>query len=229
MTQGKLIAIMAALTICFFGMTKRAEACWDGAAIDTGRVQVYTGTFGTSWTPELARHAALWTARIEALLPENTRVISIHGYVEICQNADENNQRCDEAYDQWDGRSLRDLFDIVAEHFGLDEVQRREARRTRRAPLTVQVAASTDLDVAQEIARRVQERLHDTDPELGGFLEVGGFPAMNDFVYVEPRQTSAGTVVHQVLVGTYVDRTEASSALTRIRIETGLQPFIRHV
>lgn len=210
-------AFAAALTTALVPGT--AVACWDGMAISTDKVFLAMGD-QTQWSPERARHWATWTARIDALVPEGKRLSVTHGFVEICDAEGP----CTELEGEWTNGSGFSLFEQVADAFDASRKTVATARRQHAMPLTVQVAASADLEAARALAARIDAA------ELGlhGFLDIGGFPSANAYAHVV-EGTSDGAVVYHVVVGAFLDREQADNAATTLEGELGMRGFVRRL
>lgn len=195
-----------------------ARACWDGFAVTTERVTLLVPT-AVTWSPEHARHWATWAARIEALIPADQTLDVTFGDLQICDVATD---ACTTVERTWDDDDGFTLFELVADAVAADRKTIARARRTDAAPLTVQVAASRDLGAAHQLAARINA----AELELGGFLDVGGFPAMNAYAHVVESSGSDHDTYH-VVVGAFLDRSDADAARDALAAELSLHGFVR--
>jgi hypothetical protein len=216
MTTRLLAASLAALTLATIPST--ADACWDGVAISTERVTLAVPGDDT-WSPEDARRWAKWAGRIDALVPAGKTLSVTFGYVEICDDATGD---CTEAEQTWDNDDPFTLFELTADVLGASRKEIAHARRSAATPLTVQVAASNDLDAATKLA----ERINEAGLGLTGFLDVGGFPAFNAYAHVV-ESTGTETTAYQVVVGAFLHRDAATAAVVELEKELGMTGFVR--
>lgn len=210
----------AALAFAAALLPNTSQACWDGMAISTDKVYLAIGD-ETPWSPEQARHWATWASRIDALVPEGKRLSVTHGFVEIC-DAD---GACNELEAEWSNGSAFTLFEAAADAFDASRKTIATARRQHAMPLTVQVAASADLDAARGLAVRINE----ADLGLHGFLDVGGFPASNAYAHVVEGTGTDGIVVYHVVVGAFLGREQADEAVATIETELGMTGYVRRL
>lgn len=215
-TASALLAFVAGLVPAVLPQT--ADACWDGMAISTPKVML--GIESTaSWSPEQARHWAKWISRIDALVPAGKSLTVMHGFVEIC---DEAGGECEAVDATWEDGTAFTLFQLTAKLFDTPRATITAARHTMRSPLTVQVAATHDVEAAEKLAARINER----ELDLAGFMDVGGFPSFNATAHVV-ESTSGETFSYQVVVGAFLDRSEAQDALRMLETELDLHGFVR--
>lgn len=201
----------------------KANACWDGVFLDTGRVTISDLDLMDGFDVEQTRQVGRWIARIEELLPARVNLTVEFGRLEMCGAHGNDDFGCIEPDEQW-RTDLPALFEMVADMVQASPDDRARARRVERRPLTVQVAAT-----GRRSARRLVSRIHRElrDDPLFGFLEVGGFPAENDFARVIPQRTRRGSKVYRVVVGAFLDKAEARLARDRIEQLVGLDGFVR--
>jgi hypothetical protein len=216
MTTRLLAASLAALTLAT--VPSAANACWDGISVSTERITLAVPGDAT-WSPEDARRWAKWAGRIDALVPAGKTLSVVFGDVEICDDA---TSTCTLAPATWDNADPFTLFELVADTVGATPKQIATARKTAITPLTVQVAATDDLAAAHRLATRVNE----AGLELTGFLDIGGFPAMNAYAHVVESTSTVGTRYH-VVVGAFLQRDAAKSAAAELDAQLGLHGFIR--
>lgn len=211
----RAVALFAALTPALLPST--ALACWDGMAITTDKVVIAIET-DARWSPEEARHWAKWVARIDALVPEGKTLSVTHGYVQICTTGG----ACEDVAEGWEHATAFTLFERTAALFDASGSAISDARHMHAVPLTVQVAASRDLQAAEKLAARINAA------ELGvsGFFDAGGFPSANASAHVV--ESFAGDdVVFHVVVGAFLEKREAESAARTLEQELGVQGFVR--
>ncbi len=215
-----LSAVLAAATLAV-AAPSTANACWDGVYVETDKVSmaIDTGAADAQWTPERARSYAKWAGRIGALVPEGTTVSIEHGYITVC---DDSTDTCRDVDRTWDDPHLFNLFELTADVVGASGKTIAAARRTNVEPLTVQAAASRDL----EAAYRMADRINAAEVSFGGFLDVGGFPAHNDRAHVV--ETWKGDMpLYHVVVGSFMNRDDADAAATALREDVGVNGFVR--
>jgi len=198
------LAFVLALSITALSSVP-ARACWDGYQASTPHLYVMGPD--DEWSLERAGQLARWMPRIEALLaPRGVEVAVYHDMVELS-----------------DGRvlsvpegKLHRLFAVLARELAVPPAERRAAMRVRADARTIQVAATRDEAAARALADRLNAEL------LGahGFYEAGGFPAENERAHVVEASDEEG-VVYRVLVGAFLDRTEASRVAAELRAITG--------
>lgn len=206
------------LAILIANIPASADACWDGVSIATERVSLSIASDAhATWSPEQARRWAKWVARIDALVPEGKTLLAEFGTVEICDDATD---ECTELETTWENDDAFTLFELTADAVAASNKTIAAARRTTAMPLTVQIAASHDLDAATKLAARVNA----AGLELSGFLDIGGFPAMNEYAHVV---VSADHATFQVVVGAFLARSEADAVATMLDAELGLHGFVR--
>jgi hypothetical protein len=208
-----LLTLVTALAV----LPRSADACWDGISVSSSKVQL--GIESTAaWTPEQARYWATWIARIDALVPEGKSLSVMHGFVQICDDA---GGECEGVEASWDDSQPFTLFELTADLFEAKRATIHAARRTERAPLTVQIAASHDLIAAEKLAMRINE----SELPLAGFLDVGGFPSSNAVAHVVEPVYYDG--VYQVVVGAFLERSDADGALQVLASELDMHGFVR--
>lgn len=198
-----------------------ASACWDGVYVETDKVSlaISAGTSDAQWSPERARSYAKWAGRLAALVPDGKTVSIEHGFITVC---DDTAKTCKDIERTWDDPHLFNLFELTADVLGASGRTIAQARRTTVEPLTVQAAATHDLKVAYSLA----ERINNATLSIGGFLDVGGFPATNDTAHVV-ESWKDDTAVYHVVVGAFLDRDDADAATITLREEVGLKGFVR--
>lgn len=207
-----LVAILVA------NVPASARACWDGVAINTDRVSLAIEG-DTTWSPEEARRWAKWAARIDALVPEGKTLSVVFGDLEICDVA---SGECTTGATAWENDDAFTLFELTADAVLASNRTIAAARRTAAMPLTVQIAASRDLEAATKLA----ERINAAALELSGFFDAGGFPAANDYAHVVESNGSDHATFH-VVVGAFLGRDDADAAATTLAAELGLHGFVR--
>jgi hypothetical protein len=205
------LALLAALA------PNLALACWDGIAVTTDKVIIAIES-QERWSPEQARHWATWIARIDALVPEGKTLSITHGYVEVCELG----ASCTPLDVEWHSESAFWMFEHTADLFDVSRKDIAAARRTAATPLTVQIAASSNLRAAEELATRINE----AGLELSGFIDVGGFPASNAYAHVVA-SNSLDAVAYHVVVGAFLEHGEAEAAMRVVEGELGMHGFVR--
>ncbi len=188
----------------------RARACWDGFAASLGHVSVLVASDETSWHPADVAETALWLGRVNALLPDNGSLELEHGYGSL----DCGQGPTDFA---WRG-GFPQLFQQVAQQCHATSRDRARAMSTVTPVYTVQLAATRDEANADRIAEAVNAR----ELAVSGFIDVGGFPAMNPVAHV----VSEGAM-HRVWVGAFLERTEAESVATLLGEGAYVRPLVR--
>lgn len=191
---------------------RRASACWDGFLAATPHLTVMGSD--TQWSLSRAEHLAEWLPRIEALLA--ARGVTVE--------ASFGQAYFDDETVSYEEREMDRLFDALADALGASDAERRRAMSARGDAHTVQLAATRDLDAARALAARINEQEEDSH----GFYEAGGFPARNDVAHVVEVTGAAGQPVYRVLVGTFLDRAEASRVAALLRPITG-EAFLRRL
>ncbi len=215
------LVLSAAVTAALF-IAQPSRACWDGAYVETARVTMTESQLGDRWTPALARNVGRWTARIEALLPENVHLTVQHGVIEICGADGDEDFGCVEPDAEWTDGELSSLFEAVAQAIDVDPNQRQLAQRLKVRTRTVQLGSFSSRKGAQLLAMKASAALDDADIDLFGFLEVGSFPADNAHIHVvEDGQR------FRVVVGAYLDPAEARLAARQIAAVSKLRPSVR--
>lgn len=220
------LTAIAAVTLLLVAAPTAARAGWGGTRVETGRVTVVSRALDDQWRIAVTRHAALWTARIEALLPQGINLSVEQGTVELWSIADPEFIPLVSS-EIWEEEDMGQLFLIVADLVEANAEDRGRAMEVSRRPLTVQVAATTSDRVARELARLVQENLREEQLDTNGFVEYAGAPAWNDSVWITSHLTPNGRRRYQVIVGAFVDEENARLVLERTREVTGLEGFVR--
>ncbi len=175
----------------------RARACWDGFAASLGHVSVLVASDEAVWNSTEVEETALWLGRVNALLPDNGSLELEHGYgVLDCGQGP--------AEFEWRG-GWPQLFQQVARQCHATSRARAEAMSAVTPVYTVQLAATHDEANAERLAEAVNTR----ELDASGFIEVGGFPAMNPVAHV----VTEGAL-HRVWVGAFLDRAEAEAVAT---------------
>lgn len=197
-----------------------AQACWDGVYVETDTISIAISTevSEAEWTPERARAYAKWAGRIAALVPEGHSMSIEHGYISICDLTGE----CRDIEQTWDDPYLSNLFELTADVLDAPRGTVARARRTNVEPMTVQVAATRSLDGAYEVANDINE----AELELHGFLDVGGFPATNEYAHVVESWKDQAPMYH-VVIGSYLDRDDAEAAAAAVESKLGMHGFVR--
>jgi len=214
--SGLALALLATLAPAL--VSRPAHACWDGIAASTPKVTLAIESAQT-WSPEQARHWAKWIARIDALVPPGKILQVMHGDIEVC---DETIEECELLDVTWDDGSAFTLFERTADIFATSGATIASARRMHRMPLTVQVAASHDLEAAERLA----DRINAAELDLSGFLEMGGFPSDHGAAHVV--ESYAGDMfAYHVVVGAFLQRDEAEAAAAALASELDLHGFVR--
>jgi SPOR domain len=210
-------ALVASLvTAVLTGLPATAHACWDGTAIVTERTSIAIEG-EASWSPEQARRWASWAARIDALVPEGQNLSTNFGIVELCDAEG----TCSTLSETWQGDGFT-LFELTAAATGASRRTIARARHRDVAPLTVQVAASHDLEAAMHLASRINE----AELGLSGFMDVGGFPSSNPYAHVVESEQD-GQITYGVVVGAFLGREDAETARAALSAELGLRGFVR--
>ena len=211
---------LLALTVACLALTPTpARACWDGLLAESAdvRLQLMGGAAGT-WDPARVQSFATWLTRIDALAPDFLEVIATERdltlFCDTCTNAE--NLR-------WDG-DLATLFERVASTLDIDRKTKRNALAKDTTAYTVQIAAFADQAEADALARRLNGQADSL--EVHGFVQIGGFPAMNDTTHVVAVAHETGPV-YRVLVGAFLSRADAEAAQTLVHAETSLRGFVR--
>lgn len=198
-----------------------AAACWDGHLAVVGGVTMSSG--GTSWSPERARELATWLSRIDALLSAGATLDIQFGYARLCSGGDRTGEEGTCTEWQWDERSLAALFRDVAQRTRASEDLVRTARATRRDVHVIQIAAFRDRAQAEALA----VRLADTGIGEHGFYQAGGFPADNPVAHVLTMADASGRAVHRVVVGAFVERSQAERVREALDGELGVRGIVR--
>lgn len=211
-------ASLAALTL---GAPATASACWDGVSIGTERMtlSIPTDVDRAEWTAERARSYAKWAGRLDALIPEGKTVSVEFGWITICDVAADS---CTEHHIMWEDDYLPNLFEILADATEASNAKIMAARRLNTKPLTVQVAASSSLYGAEALAERINEQMLG----LNGFLDIGGFPAINDDAHVV-ESYKGDRVTYHVVVGSFLERDKAKKAADTLEHDLGLKTLVR--
>ncbi|MEM6989564.1 MAG: SPOR domain-containing protein [Myxococcota bacterium] len=214
-----LTAALAAATLVAAPAT--ASACWDGVYVETDTVSIAISTAASDaqWSPERARSYAKWAGRIGALVPEGTTVSIEHGYITVC---DETTDTCRDIEQTWDDAHLFNLFELTADVLDAPGRTIAAARRTTVEPLTVQAAATRDLYAAYKMA----DRINAAELGIGGFLDVGGFPSVNEYAHVVESWKGDMPMYH-VVAGTFLNRADAKAAAVTLHEELGVEGFVR--
>lgn len=191
-----------------------AHGCWDGYSVSAERV-TFTGEGTAGWNVEQVRELATWARRLQVLLGPQGALESDMGYATACIGG-----RCADAVAH--SMRPRELFSAVATALQVPWRQRALALRVTAAPYAVQVAALRDRAQAEVLARRLSE----LDLPMGS-VEIGGFPADNPEANVVDAVDTEGRAVYRVVVGTFLDRAEASAHTAEIAERTGLPTLLR--
>ncbi len=218
------VALLPSLALALTSLlaAPRAEACWDGYAAAVGRVSLSVAD-DIAWTPSSVREIALWSARIDALLPPRTRLESELGAVTFCNTLPDGQCGDSVAELPYSGDPLPALFGktAIVTHASSKEISRIMALSV--APLTVQVFASKSERRADAVAASIDA----AGAGDHGFINVGGFPANNPTAHVVAGNDAAGNPIHRVFVGAFLDRKEAIAAEANVRKELGIKGFVR--
>jgi hypothetical protein len=205
----RLLAL--ALPVALLLLSATAHPCWDGYAARIGGLTIQGGNDPARWSPDQARHVARWGTRIAALLPRGAEVL-LDGNGTSCQGAACGALAASGATSQ----RLPEAFDRIARARNVPPAARRSAQRSSPEVFTVQVFAGSHAG-----ARRTKARVLALGEGFYGFYEAGGFPATNDDAHV-----LRDGAIHRVVVGTYLDRSEADRA-RRALATKGLRGFVR--
>jgi len=216
-----LAATFAAVAVTA-SAARDAHACWDGYAASVDRVDLRVPGDAT-WRPEKAREVARWATRMNALLPQGTKLESDLGFVTICTVNAAGECVTTVAETRWDNGSLAPLFKQVAQATQAAPAAVRSALRLDAAPVTLQVFASRSQAGADTVARRINDAHAGSD----GFYTAGGFPADNPTAHVVAGTGKKGERVYRVLVGAFLAKGEAQTAAAELHRETGFQGFVR--
>lgn len=211
---------LLALTVACLALTPApARACWDGLLAESAdvRLQLMGGAAG-AWDPARVQAFATWLTRIDALAPDFLEVIATERdltlFCDTCTNAENL---------KWDG-DLATLFEKVARAVGADRKARRDALAQDATAYTVQIAAFATQAEADALALKLNGKADSL--ETHGFVQIGGFPAMNDTTHVVAVAHETGPV-YRVLVGAFLSRADAEAAQTLVHAETSLRGFVR--
>jgi hypothetical protein len=220
-TLPRLTAVLAAVGASLFALP-RAHACWDGHRAAVRRVTLSIPG-DRRWTPEEARAAAVWGARIDALLPPGTVLDAFGGYAELCTDQ-HGGCGATMAEIRWDGVRLADLFAKVASATGASKAIVRRARMLGAQPLTVQVLAARSEANAKAFASRINAA---GAAGIDGYFEAGGFPATNPSAHVLAAVDAKGNAVYRVVVGAFLTKADADAARAELYRSAGVDGFAR--
>lgn len=211
---------LLALTVACLALTPAsARACWDGLLAESAdvRLQLMGGAAGT-WDPARMQSFATWLTRIDAIAPDFLEVLASEHDVTIfcdtCKNAENL---------KWNG-DLATLFDRVAKAVGADRKTRLHALEQDTTAYTVQIAAFATQAEADALALKLNGQADSL--ETHGFVQIGGFPAMNDTTHVVAVSHETGPV-YRVIVGAFLSRADAEAAQAHVHEETSLRGFVR--
>lgn len=209
--------LVAAASLCLvllvLGSVRTARACWDGYAVRLDNI-AFTGADDV-WAPARARELAVWARRFEALLGPAGTLEADGAFAEACVDS-----RCVEVVAPT--ATPRALFEAVARALAIPAAQRAAALRASASPFAVQVAATRDRAAAERLAARL------SDAELPrGFYDAGGFPADNAEVHVIEATAADGRAIYRVVVGAFLDRSDALAHAPEIAAQTGLPVVLR--
>ncbi|APR81570.1 Hypothetical protein A7982_06919 [Minicystis rosea] len=217
MTPRKLLRSILTLGAAglLFITARPAAACWDGYAASVGNVSIQRSVDPAAWSPDDAREAARWGARIDALLPRGAELAVEHGAI-TCTSATG-------ACASFEPLSLPNddlpsVFRAVAKAFRVPPARVQSARAIEPELYTVQVFAGTASG-----ARAAKQRVMDSDAGSHGFFVEGGFPAMNDTAHVLREDG-----VHRAVVGLFLSKADAVAALADLRAK-GIHGFVREL
>lgn len=208
------------LTVACLALTPApALACWDGLLAESAdvRLQLMGGAAGT-WDPARMQSFATWLTRIDAIAPDFLEVIATDHDVTVFCDTCKNSENL-----KWDG-DLATLFDRVAKAVGADRKTRRQALEQDATAYTVQIAAFATKADADALARKLNGQADSL--ETHGFVQIGGFPSMNDTTHVVAVSHETGPV-YRVVVGAFLSRADAEAAQTLVHEETSLRGFVR--
>lgn len=216
----RLLTAALATAAALAAVPSTAQACWDGVYVETDTVSIAISTevSEAEWSPERARSYAKWAGRIAALVPAGHSMSIEHGYISVCDLTGE----CKDIEQTWEDPYLSNLFELTADVLDTPRGTVARARRTNAEPMTVQVAATRNLDGAYKLANEI----NDAELELHGFLDVGGFPAMNEYAHVVESWKDQAPMYH-VVVGSYLDRDDAEAAAASVETALGMHGFVR--
>jgi len=209
---------LAAATLTAVGPST-AQANWDTTVyVETDKVSIALQDAQAAWSPEQARSYAKWAGRIGALMPSGTTIAVDYGSITLC---DDSTETCRDLDATWDDQHLFNLFELTADVVGASGKTIARARRTNVTPLTVQVAASYN----ERAAQRMANKINDAQIEFNGFLELGAMTGY-EFAHVVESWNGAEPLYH-VVVGDFLERTDAKAASTALREQLGLKGFVR--
>jgi hypothetical protein len=210
--------VAGALALIAFTFTREAAACWDGYAATVGHVQIQHGMGSAAWSPEDARHAARWGARINALLPAGASLDVWTGET-TCTSA---SGACGSVSTIAVGAAdLPQLFRAVARAFAVGPRRIRAARALDPRLFTVQLFSGSARG-----AGALKKRIVDAGSGAHGFFEQGGFPAFNEQAHVLHAAGSAEP--YRVVTGIFLSRKEAEAARAALR-GGGFSGFVREL
>lgn len=207
--------VAGALTLIAFTFTREAAACWDGYAATVGHVQIQNARGSATWSPEDARHAARWGARINALLPAGAS-LDVWTTETTCSGA------CGSVSTIPVGaEDLPKLFRAVARAFAVGPRRVRAARALHPRLFTVQLFSGSARG-----AGALKKRVVDAGSGAYGFFDQGGFPAFNESAHVLHEAGSAEP--YRVVTGVFLSRKEAEAARAGLQ-GGGFSGFVREL
>jgi hypothetical protein len=190
---------------------RAASACWDGYAATVGDVTLRHGMAVGQWSPDHARHTALWGTRIEALLPLGAHLEVDNGQA-TCSGS------CGKVGTIAVGTDdLPRLFREASRAFRVLPSRVREVLALAPQVFTVQVHAGS-----ARSALSARKRVNDLYLGLGGFFEEGGFPASNPEAHV--LRDARG--MNRTVVGVFLTRAAADAARATLATK-GISGFVR--
>jgi hypothetical protein len=217
----KLVALAALMATV--SAASPARACWDGYQASVGNVTLSIPG-EAEWSPETARTAARWGARIEALLGSSRSLQSFYSNATVCLAESDGSCGATLADVTWNGSQLSDLFVKVAAATRASPATVKRARAVDVQPLTIQVFAGRTDAAAKAFAARINDAHVDG---LDGYYVAGGFPDVNPSAHVIAVTDASGRPLDRVVVGAFLSRADALASAARLTSETGIVGFAR--
>jgi hypothetical protein len=221
----------AAASLVTLAAPSPASACWDGYAASAGNVHVAESQDEGAgpWSPELARDVGTWLVRTDTLLPAGITVdVDPGGYASVCRGSGTDPCATELGAFRWNG-DMPALLRAVARSVRASPASQWRARAQPVTAWSVQVFAARDESRAERVADDLNQ-LQKLGGEFScdeGFLSVGGFPSWNDCAHVADARGRDGKTFHRVLVGAFLDESEARAQLASIVTYTSLGGFVR--
>lgn len=213
--------LVACLLACLaLTLARPALACWDGWSATVGRVDILQAGDET-WSPATARDVALWGGRIDAMLPAGARLMSEHGSFALSDASGTTQSG------QWDGLHLEALFKLAAKILGRRAAAQGSAQDG--TALTVQLFAARSQGSADAFAARLQAKAGATQlsEPASVFYTAGGYPSNHAVAHVVVERDGGGAPIYRVLMGAFLDRSNADAARRLLRDVAGAPGFVR--